>query len=204
MRRYVIICMSIICVILLLTSCKNSKNVEGNNKQVSSVHIMSFIQNVEEHSDFTDQPKGFQVIANIKKTFDDNTQNVYIVCELTIDKPKKQMKNVYITSVFNTEINKYLLVDYPYISNRAGEAVTIFPNKYPKGMVVGRAFIAKKTVDDTDDLKDLFTNMKTKITWEDQSGKRHSEYIMLDKDEISLDKSVITYFQKSIKNNLKP
>ena len=115
----------------------------------------------------------------------------HLSINIVFDKPKKKLKNALVLAIFDSSLDNYVIADYPYVTSFLGKAETIYPNKYPKGFEVGRAFPMQNNLVDKETFINIFDDVKFLLVYEDEFGDLQREYFISTKDDFTIEPKLI-------------
>lgn len=154
-------------------------------------------------SDFRANSDFFEIKGNIFPS--EYEERDLITIEVIINKPVETMNNLGATFALNDNILTYLHTPRPYNSNIWGDKPTITPEIKKEsdnlGLTIGKAF---EIIPDDHPYKykefnkevflDVLSDIRVKITWENDDKEVYTEYIKLDFETIEIDEGILDFY----------
>ncbi|MFO1444591.1 hypothetical protein KDN24_15570 [Bacillus sp. Bva_UNVM-123] len=200
----------LICVLLLLliVGCESSKGeLVGKEKELSNdVELVSVLEKevtmieAQKEVSFKDQSDNYRLQVNVFGEF--GTDEDRIIYDIIVDEPKNYMKDVAITGLINSEMKEFLKADSLGFSNIAAinqESSSVFTldpkNNEVKGITSSRAFLLDENAVNIKNYDKFVNDIKVKVTWTDEAGKVHNDYIKPSNSLINIDKKAKDYYK---------
>ncbi|WP_223702122.1 hypothetical protein [Sutcliffiella deserti] len=184
---------SFILVLFIVSGCTD---VNTEHKDMESIAIELEKRPVNQ---FQSQSDNYNIQGKIFKSLLEDRDVINF--EVILDEPKSELLDLTVTFVLNEDLIHYLHANFFFTSNLFSTS-NLSPDGEEKGLGVSKSFsllpddhVLKYEKFDKETFKSLIEQIKVKTSWRDTNGNEHSEYILLEGKNISIDETIYTLFE---------
>ena len=196
---------SFLLILLIVSGCNNVKEESyaleesGENQLLKDIESIAKELEKKPLNQFKSQSDEYNIQGKIIKTSLKGKDIINF--EVILDEPKSELSDLTVTFVLSEDLMHYLHANHFFTSNLFSTS-NLAPDGEEKGLGVSKSFsllpddhVLKYEKFDKETFKSLIGQIKVKTSWKDANGNEHSEYIVLEGENISIDDNIYAMFE---------